>query len=64
MRRLLTEHGDKLNEEEVESFLSAVVNPFRDKIEYGKICEKLVVPEIVDIMYNKQKILSDIKSEI
>ncbi|GBN33627.1 Dynein regulatory complex protein 8 [Araneus ventricosus] len=64
MRRLLTEHGDKLNEAEVESFLSTVVNPFRDKIEYGKICEKLVVPEIVDIIHNKQKILSDVKHDI
>ncbi|XP_055947025.1 centrin-1-like [Argiope bruennichi] len=63
MRKLL-EHGDSLNEQEVKSFLSTVVNPFRDKIEYGKCCDKLVLPDIVDIIHNKKMILSEIKHEI
>ncbi|GIY55101.1 dynein regulatory complex protein 8 [Caerostris darwini] len=63
MRKLLTEHGDKFSEEEVESFLSVVVNPFRDKIEYGKCYEKFVIPEDVDIFDNRRKIISEIKRD-
>ncbi|GFT22224.1 dynein regulatory complex protein 8 [Nephila pilipes] len=63
LSKLLTDHGDKLKEEEIESFLSTMVNPFRKKIEYDKFYEQLVVPESLDILENKRKIMSEIKDE-
>ncbi|GFY10948.1 dynein regulatory complex protein 8 [Trichonephila clavipes] len=63
MRKLLMDHGDKLSEEEFESFLSTMVNPFRKKIEYDACYEQLVVPPDLDVLQNKNKIMFEIKDE-
>ncbi|XP_035229502.1 dynein regulatory complex protein 8-like [Stegodyphus dumicola] len=64
MKMLLTEHGDKLDEKEAESFLTLAIDPFKEKIDYTKCYRKFAVPEVVDILEDKKKIMKEIQDKL
>ncbi|XP_071040752.1 dynein regulatory complex protein 8-like [Parasteatoda tepidariorum] len=63
IKKLLKNHGDQFDENEIECFLNAVVNPEKQQIEYNKCYEKLVVPVVVDIFEEKRHILRQLRDE-
>lgn len=55
--------GDKFDKEEIEKFLAFAINPNKGTIDYANVYEKMVVPEVVDILEDKRKLMAEMRDE-
>ncbi|XP_035222380.1 dynein regulatory complex protein 8-like [Stegodyphus dumicola] len=59
-RKLLLQYGDSFEEDSIDTFLDEATDPIIKKINYIEFCDKLVAPEVFDIVQRQRKLRKEI----